>query len=100
MLIHKRTTLIAIIEEFSKVENAISTVLAQYNGKKIAFISDHGVSYLAGLSSGLNIGGIKSDHAGRCAVYEGTIFKDNNYIILDDNNYVRCHTTHLHQKHP
>lgn len=83
-----------IIEEFSKVENAISTVLAQYNGKKIAFISDHGVSYLAGLSSGLNIGGIKSDHAGRCAVCEGdTISKDNNYIILDDNKTI-CSLSH------
>lgn len=83
-----------IIDEFIKVEKAISTALTQYNGKKIAFISDHGISYLAGLTSGLNIGGIKSDHAGRCAVCEGgTISKDNNYIVMDDNKTI-CSLSH------
>lgn len=83
-----------IIEEFSKVEKAIATVLAQYNGKKIALISDHGISYLSGLASGLNIGGVKSDHAGRCAVCEnGTISKDNNYIVMDDGKTI-CSLSH------
>lgn len=83
-----------IIDEFFKVEKAIATVLDQYNGKKIAFISDHGISYLSGLASGLNIGGVKSDHAGRCAVCESGIMPgDNNYIVMEDGKTI-CSLTH------
>ena len=83
-----------IVNEMDIVEEAISTVLSQYSGKKIAFISDHGISYLANLSSGLNLGGIKTNHEGRCGRWENsTPHSDNKYIILDDGKTI-CSLTH------
>ncbi len=74
-----------IMEEMQLVEEAIDRVLAQYNGKKIAFVSDHGVSYLAQLGGGLNLAGIESNHSGRCAVWtQGTPSSDCNYVVLPD----------------
>lgn len=74
-----------LAEEFYIVEQAISKVLNQYNGKKIVFISDHGMSYLPQFGKGLNLSGIESDHAGRCATWEkGTAPADKNYLILED----------------
>lgn len=82
-----------IIDEMAKVEQAISQVLEDYNGKKIAFVSDHGLTYLSQLESGLKIGGLKSDHEGRLATYTGTIVDDNKYIKLDNGKTV-CSLTH------
>jgi hypothetical protein len=74
-----------LIDEFRIVEEAISEVLSQYNGKKIAFVSDHGISYMAQCGKGLNMAGIKANHSGRCAEWQkGDIQSDNNYIILED----------------
>ena len=74
-----------IIEEFGIIEKAISSVLAQYNGKKIAFISDHGISYMAQYGKGLNIAGIKSSHSGRYATLQNShIGDDSSYIVLED----------------
>lgn len=83
-----------IDEEFSQVESVITDVLAHYNGKKIAFVSDHGISYMANHAKGLNIAGIKSDHAGRCGEWEkGSPTKDRNYIVLE-NGKTMCSLTH------
>lgn len=74
-----------IIDEMRIVEDAIHKILTQYNGKKIAFISDHGISYLAQYGQGLNLAGVVSDHEGRTAVVtSGTAVSDNKYCILDD----------------
>lgn len=74
-----------IIEELHIVANAIEDVLNKYNGKKIAFVSDHGISYMAQLSQGLNLAGIEIDHAGRVAVRtSGSASPDANYVILED----------------
>lgn len=83
-----------IIDEMQMVENAINKVLAQYNGKKIAFVSDHGLSYLACLGKGLNIAGIEANHGGRCARWiEGKALKDEKYIVLEDGKTI-CSLTH------
>ena len=83
-----------IIEEMQIVEKAIRQILSQYNGKKIAFVSDHGLSYLACLGKGLNIAGIEANHGGRCAnITDGKAVKDNNYIILEDGKTL-CSLTH------
>ena len=82
-----------IIDEMAMVEKAISDVLEDYNGKKIAFVSDHGLTYLSQLVEGLKIGGLKPDHEGRLATYTGTIVNDSKYIILDDDKTV-CALTH------
>ena len=84
----------AIVDELRKVEEAINQVLSQYNGKKIAFVSDHGISYLAQYGEGLNLGSITQDHEGRCAVKNGgSVVADNKYLVLDDGKTV-CSLTH------
>ena len=83
-----------IVDEMLLIENAIHTVLAQYNGKKIAFVSDHGLSYLACLGKGMNIAGIEANHGGRCARWvEGKAIKDENYIVLEDGKTI-CSLSH------
>ena len=82
-----------IIEEMKIVEDAVCKVLDQFNGKKIAFVSDHGITYLSQLADGLKIGGIKTDHEGRLATYTSPIVDDNKYIKLDDGQTI-CSLTH------
>ena len=74
-----------LTEEFHLVENAISRVLSQYNGKKIAIVADHGISYMSQFGVGLNLAGVETDHAGRCGHWlKGSALADNNYVVLDD----------------
>lgn len=91
-----------LLEEFDIVEKAISTVLSQYNGKKIAFVSDHGISYMAQFGSGLNLSGIDSNHAGRCAQWaKGTAPSDSNYVIgTDGQTLCALNTNSLAAKTP
>lgn len=78
-----------IMEELKIVEESISTVLSQYNGKKIAFVSDHGLTYLAQYGKGLNLAGIETDHEGRTGVFtKGHAISDNKYVVLDDGKTV------------
>lgn len=82
-----------IIEEMRIVEDAIRKILEDYNGKKIAFVSDHGLTYLSQFEEGMKLAGLKSDHEGRKAkVDSGEFTPDNKYIILDDGNV--CSLTH------
>lgn len=73
-----------IIEEMKIVEESIRKVLDEYNGKKIAFVSDHGLTYLSQLAGGMKLAGIKPDHEGRLATSTNHVNADNNYIILED----------------
>lgn len=83
-----------IIEEMNILEKAITQVLDKYTGKKIAFISDHGVTYLSQHSKGLKLAGLTPDHEGRLADIVGENYvSDNNYIILDDKKTI-CSLTH------
>ncbi len=76
-----------LIDEFQTIESAISKVLSQYNGKKIAFVSDHGISYMAQFGTGLKLAGVETNHAGRCGQWlKGSAPTDNNYIVLDDGH--------------
>lgn len=82
-----------IIDEMELVDNAIREVLDNYNGKKIAFVSDHGLTYLSQLCDGMKLGGITSDHEGRLATYKGSMVDDNNYYKLDDGITI-CSLSH------
>jgi len=74
-----------IIEEINIVTNSINEILQKYGGKKIAIISDHGMTYLSQYVNGLNLAGVESDHYGRLAISSHSkIVSDNNYLILDD----------------
>ncbi len=84
-----------VSDEIKKVTEAIENVLATYSGKKIAFVSDHGISYMPQLAQGLQLTGYESDHNGRCAIRTtGTPTSDNNYVILDDGKTI-CSLNHF-----
>ncbi len=82
-----------IIDEMKLVEQSICKVLDEYNGKKIAFVSDHGITYLSQFEEGLKIGGIIPNHDGRLATYSSSLVDDDKYIKLDDGQTV-CSLTH------
>ena len=74
-----------IINEFDIVRAAIEKIIATYAGKKIAIVSDHGLTYLSQMKEGLNLAGFDSDHHGRIAISRGEkIIHDKNYFVLDD----------------
>ena len=74
-----------IIDELRIVEEAIKTIATQYNGKKVAIVSDHGLTYLSQKATGLNLAGITADHEGRVATRNSArAVNDTNYKILDD----------------
>jgi hypothetical protein len=78
-----------IIKEISVVREIIEDIIAKYNGKKIAIISDHGLTYMSQLVNGIGLNGVESDHHGRIAVKEsGKWTIDANYLRLDDGKTV------------
>lgn len=78
-----------IIEEFDIVSNAIDKIVSEYSGKKIAIVSDHGLTAMSQFCDGLNLAGYKSDHWGRLATNESDkIVADNKYVICDDNKTI------------
>lgn len=74
-----------LIKELELVRKTINEILNKYIGKKIAIISDHGLSYLPQLRPGKNMGGVDSDHHGRIAIRKSTDnTADDSYFRLDD----------------
>lgn len=74
-----------LIDEMHIVEESINKVLQGYNGRKIAFVSDHGMSYMAQYGKGLNLADVEGDHEGRVAHKKsGKAVADSKYIVLDD----------------
>lgn len=74
-----------ILEEFDIVTNAIRSMIDEYAGKKIAIVSDHGLTHLSQHCSGLNLAGFEPDHHGRLAKKNSTILHDNKYVVINDN---------------
>lgn len=75
-----------LISEIETVRGAIRQVLQTYGGKKIAIVSDHGMTYLSQLRQGLNLGGVTSDHYGRACEYKkGVPTADDHYVRLENN---------------
>lgn len=78
-----------IIEEFEILKKAVDQIVSQFAGRKVAIVSDHGLTALSQYCDGLNLKGFSSDHGGRLAVINsGTPTRDLNYIICDDNKTV------------
>lgn len=83
-----------IIKELQLVRDVINEIILKYNGKKIAIISDHGISYMPQLCEGKGLAGVVSDHHGRVAIKDkGTFSVDNNYVRLENDN-VACALNH------
>lgn len=77
-----------LIEDMDRVAEIINSILDNNPEKKIAIVSDHGISYLPQLCPGLNLPGFESDHGGRIATVGKKPTVDNRYIILEDNKTV------------
>ena len=78
-----------IIDDMAKVREVINRILDENPGKKIAIVSDHGISYMSQLRPGLNLSGIKGHHGGRYATWSsGKAVSDEKYKILDDQNTI------------
>lgn len=74
-----------VIKEIELVRKNIENILQLYIGKKIAIISDHGLTYLSQMVSGKNLVGVESDHHGRIAVRNNAgEDADNSYFRLED----------------
>ena len=74
-----------INKEIALVRKSIEEILQLYIGKKIAIISDHGLTYLSQLVQGKNMAGVESDHHGRIAVRKTeSDVADNSYYRLED----------------
>lgn len=83
-----------IADELAMVEKAIGDVLASYNGKKVAFVADHGLSYMAGRETGLNLAGVKADHWGRCGEWETSGSHTNCGVVETEDGKAICALTH------
>ena len=78
-----------IIDDMATVEKTIDTILKNNPGRKIAIVSDHGISFLSQLCEGLNLKGFESDHGGRLARKQsGEATSDDKYKVLDDKRTV------------
>ena len=83
-----------ICHELQLVRESIQNVLKQYNGKKIAFVSDHGISHLAQHGGALSVSGTKGEHYGRCATWKNLpIPHDKKYVIAPDGKMI-CSLSH------
>lgn len=60
-----------ITEEFDIIDNALNTIVKECKGKKVAIVSDHGLSAMPQLSTGQNRAGYVSHHNGRYAIKDG-----------------------------
>ena len=73
------------VEEMEVVKAAVNKIISSYAGKKVAIVSDHGLTYMSQLCGGLNMAGIESDHHGRLATKKTDgITADNSFITLED----------------
>ena len=89
-----------ILEEFDIMANAIRTIIDEYAGKKIAIVSDHGLTHLSQHCSGLNLAGFESDHHGRLAKKNSGILPDNKYVVVNGNTVCALEHSSLCSKVP
>lgn len=74
-----------ILEELRLVDKAIEKITSECYGKKVAIVSDHGITYLAQYRGGLNMAGVTSDHGGRVAERkDGKKMSGDNYVVSED----------------
>lgn len=74
-----------LVKEIKLVREIIEDIITRYNGKKVAVISDHGLTYLSQLRDGMGLSGVTSDHHGRIATKKsGAWTTDEKYFRLED----------------
>jgi hypothetical protein len=78
-----------VIDDMKVVKEAICDILAKNPGRKIAIVSDHGMSFLSQHCEGLNLAGYQSDHNGRLAIKKsGLATADEKYLVLEDGKTI------------
>ena len=78
-----------VIDDMKIVKSAINDILSKNPGRKIAIVSDHGISFLSQLCEGLNLAGYQSDHYGRLAIKKsGFATADEKYVLLEDGKTI------------
>jgi len=83
-----------IVDEVKAVKEAVRLILQKFAGKKIAIVSDHGLTYLAQKGDGLNLGGYDFHHFGRYATKKsGSVTQDDRYYMLEDGKTI-CSLTY------
>ncbi len=95
-LAHRSTNVYpqVLVEEIDVVKSSINKIINSYAGKKIAIVSDHGLTYLSQLCGGLNLSGMESNHYGRLAFAKSEgVTSDKNYIVLEDGKTL-CSLSH------
>ncbi|MCM1531712.1 MAG: BREX-4 system phosphatase PglZ [Bacteroides sp.] len=74
-----------ILDELDLVDKAIEKITSECHGKKVAIVSDHGITYLSQYCDGLNMVGVNSDHGGRVAERkDGRKISGDNYVVCED----------------
>lgn len=83
---HKATDRPKLMEEMVAVRQAVEKALDKHSGKKIAIVSDHGLTYMSQFYSGLGLHNFDDDHHGRTArSADGPAPKDDEvYKVLSD----------------
>lgn len=78
-----------LIADMKAVKTTIIDILTKNPGRKIAIVSDHGMSFLPQLCGGLNLAGYQSDHGGRLAIRKnGPVPTDEKYVVLEDGKTI------------
>lgn len=78
-----------LIEDMTIVKAAVLRILKNNPGRKIAIVSDHGMTYLSQQVEGKSLAGYESDHSGRLAHKKsGTANSDSRYVVLDDGQTI------------
>lgn len=84
-------------KEFDILKNALDEILFLSAGKKIAIVSDHGLSFLAHLSTGTAKTQFETEHAGRLARTRTKPTQDSDYYVWgkeDDGKWTVCALSH------
>jgi len=83
----------SIIGELKVVKDAVKRIVNEYAGKKIAILSDHGLTSLAQYCDRVKLDGFKPNHQGRVATTTGTIVTDDNYLTIASTHTI-CALNH------
>ena len=95
-LAHKSTNTYPsyIVNELEEMKKAVNEILDLNAGKRMAIISDHGLTYLSQKQPGLNLKGFDYHHGGRYAIRtSGVATKDENYHMIE-SSHIACALNH------
>lgn len=81
-----------LLEELDTMARAIDRIAQSAGSRRVAIVSDHGLTYLSQHYDGLALGSIDTHHSGRCGHATAPLTADSRYVRLDDGTV--CATGH------